>query len=61
MYWWEEEKLLTQKDRDAIAKAKTQDFGEIDENSAETDIGRKQLRRIALKKYHYEEFFAGLD
>lgn len=61
MYWWEEEKLLTERDRAAIEEARGQHYGNIDENAAETELGRRYLRDMALRKYHREEFSAGLD
>jgi len=58
--WWEEEKLLTEKDKKAIAHARTQYYGEIDENEAETELGRQKVRNIILRKYHNEEYSAGI-
>ena len=60
MKWWERERLLTDKDRSAIDKAKGQDFGDIDEDSAETIHGREILHEIAMRKYRAEEFSAGI-
>lgn len=60
MFWWQEEALLTKKDKEAIEKAKSQDWTEIDENTAETVIGRKKLHDIIMTKYHNEEFQAGI-
>ena len=58
--WWEEEKLLTEKDKKAIAKAKETQWEEIDENWAETELGREELRKIARRKYRDEEWLAGV-
>ncbi len=58
MMWWEEERLLTEKDKAAITLAKSQDWTEIDEASAETVVGRKRLHDIRMRKYHYEEYKA---
>lgn len=60
MYWWEEERLLTEKDKAAIAKAKSQPWEEIDEDSAETEIGKRWVHDIASSKYHREEFRTGM-
>lgn len=60
MPWWEREKLYTEKDRAAIEKAKRSGCGEIDENWAETDAGRYEVHRIAVNKYHNEEYRAGM-
>lgn len=60
LYWWEIEKLLTPKDKEAIAKAKSQHYGNINEDDAETDLGRQELHRIILEKYHNEEASAGM-
>jgi len=60
LQWWEVEKLLTEKDKEAIDKAKSQYWANIDEESAETEIGRKRLHDIKMRKYHDEEYEAGL-
>ena len=60
MPWWEREKLLTEKDKEAIVKAKGQYFGDIDENSAETEAGRYELHSIFMRKYHRDEYLAGM-
>ena len=61
MNWWEEERLLTDKDRAAISKAREQDWTEIDEDSAETEIGRRRIHAIIMRKYHRDEYKAGMD
>lgn len=58
--WWEREKLLTAKDKEAIQKAINSHYGDIDESWAETEIGKEELRKIARRKYHDEEFLAGM-
>ena len=58
--WWEREKLLTEKDKQAIAKAKETPWEEIDENWAETPLGKKWVHDIATTKYHREEYAAGM-
>ena len=60
MTWWEREKLLTPKDREAIQKAIYARWEDIDENSAETDAGREEIHRIRTRKYHDAEFSAGM-
>ena len=58
--WWEREKLLTDKDRQAIRKAIQSYYADIDENWAETELGREELRKIAGRKYRQEEWLAGM-
>lgn len=58
MPWWEREKTLTEKDREAIRRAVYADWADIDEASAETEAGRYELHRIKMTKYHNEEFLA---
>lgn len=60
MMWWEEERLLTDRDRAAIDKARTQDWTEIDEDTAETEIGKRRLHEMAMWKYHRDEANAGM-
>lgn len=61
MMWWEEERLLTEKDKAAILLAKSQDWTEIDENTAETVIGRKRIHDIIMRKYHRDEYRTGME
>lgn len=61
MYWWEEEKLLTERDREAIAAAKKMDWTEIDETSAETPTGRRWVHGIAMRKMRRCECVAGMQ
>jgi hypothetical protein len=58
--WWEVEKLLTEKDKQALEHARSLHFGEIDENEAETALGRQKLREMIIRKYHNEEYCAGM-
>ena len=60
MMWWERERLLTEKDKEAINTARRQYYGDIDEESAETIHGREVLHEIIMRKYHAEEFSAGI-
>lgn len=59
--WWEREKLLTPKDKEAIQRAIYTRWEDIDENDAETEAGRYELRTIALRKYHNDEFKSGIS
>ena len=54
------DKRFTEKDRQAIIRAKNSDCSEIDEDWAETAWGRGALHRIAVDKYHREEYTSGL-
>lgn len=58
--WWKRVQLLTKKDREEILKAKDADWADIDENAAETEAGRYELHCIITRKYHNEEYLAGL-
>ena len=60
MPWWEREKLLTPKDQEAIMRAIYADYADIDESWAETEAGKYELRNIISRKYHDEEFRAGI-
>lgn len=60
LHWWEREKLLTEKDKQAIQKAIHSHYADIDESDAETEAGRYELHAIIMRKYHNEEFMAGL-
>lgn len=59
--WWERDKLLTDKDRAAIDTARGQDWTEIDLFSAETIAGRVELNLIFSRKFHRDEYAAGMD
>ena len=60
MPWWEREKLLTAKDKDAVQRAIYAAWEEIDTDWAETDAGRYELDRIRSSKMHRDEYAAGL-
>jgi hypothetical protein len=59
--WWEREKLLTEKDKQAIQRAIYSNWEDIDESWAETEAGKNELHSIIMRKYHQEEFKAGID
>ena len=59
--WWEEEKLLTEKDKAAIERARATIWEDIDEDWAETEIGRKRVHDIVMRKYHHDEMKAGIE
>ena len=61
LMWWDKEKLYTPRDRAAIQRARETYYGDIDEAWAETDAGRYALLDIKVKKYHDEEFAAGIN
>jgi len=58
--WWMRERMLTPKDREAIARAERTDWPQISEDWAETEAGRVELHNIIMRKYHYEEYCAGM-
>lgn len=51
---------LTQKDLEAIARAKRSCWEDIDENWAETDEGKAAVHSIEMRKYFRDEANAGL-
>ena len=51
---------LTQRDLEAIARAKRSCWEEIDENWAETDEGKAAVHSIEMRKYFRDEADAGL-
>lgn len=53
--WWEREKMLSAKDREAIYEARCLDWTEIDPDRADTPAGRVEIRDILTSKYHREE------
>ena len=59
--WWEQEKHLTEKDKTAISKAHSTPWEEINEDWAETELGRKRIHDIAFKKYQRDLYAAGMD
>lgn len=58
--WWEREKLLTPRDREAVSRAQSSSWEDIDENWAETDAGRYEVHVICTRKYHKAEAAAGM-
>ena len=58
LQWWEREKLLIDKDREAIQKAIYSRWEDIDENSAETEAGRYEIQSIRSQKRHTAEWLA---
>lgn len=60
LQWWEREKLLTERDKQAIQRAIHSHYADIDEGWAETEYGRAELHSIVMRKYHNEEFMAGI-
>ena len=59
--WWEREKLFTQKDKEAISRARRLDWDEISEDWAETEAGRQELHHLIVSKYHREEAMAEME
>lgn len=58
--WWEREKMYTEKDKDAIERAECSRWEDIDENWAETEVGRYEVHDIKMRKCHYDEYRAGM-
>ena len=58
--WWELEKLFTEKDYEAIRRARETPWEEIDPDWAETEAGRYELDSIRSNKMHYDEYQAGM-
>lgn len=59
--WWEREKMLTEKDKKAIDRARKADWTEIREDWAETEVGRYEIHDIIVSKYLYDEYQAGME
>lgn len=51
---------MTEKDKALVEKARHQRWEDIDEDAADTEEGRKALHDIAIRKYHYDEYKAGM-
>lgn len=51
---------MTDKDKALIEKARRSYWADIDEDAADTEEAREILHRIAVDRYHYEEFKAGM-
>lgn len=60
LQWWQREKMLTEKDREAKQRAIYQNWEDIDINSAETDAGKVELELIVSRKRHRDEWQAGI-
>ena len=58
--WYERALLLTDKDKEAIKRAKSCFSYEIDINWAESEIGRQELQNLINTKYHREEYKSGM-
>lgn len=52
--------MLTEHDKALIDQARQMLWEDIDEDAAETEEGRKALHDIAVSKYHYDEYKAGI-
>lgn len=52
--------MLTEHDKELIEQARHQWWEDIREEDAETEEGRAELHRIAISKYHYDEYKAGM-
>ena len=52
--------MLTQHDKELIAKARRMRWEDINEDEAETQEGWQELHDIAVSKYHDDEFLAGM-
>lgn len=59
--WWEQEKHLTERDREAVNRAGVSDWEYIEEDWAETPLGRKMVHDIAFSKYQRDLHKAGMD
>lgn len=51
---------MTKHDLDLYNKAKGMRWEDIDEDLAETEVGRVALHDLAIRKMHYEEFRCGM-
>jgi len=52
--------MLTEHDKKLIEQARHQRWEDIREEDAETEEGRDALHDIAIRKYHYDEYKAGI-
>lgn len=55
-----ERMAMTEKDKALVEKARHQRWEDIDEDAADTEEGRRALHDIAIRKYHYDEYKAGI-
>lgn len=60
MPWYERAVLLTDKDKEAIKKAKDGFWYEIDINWAESEVGRQELQSLINAKHHRDEYRSGM-
>lgn len=60
MPWWQREKLLTEKDKEAISEARRSRWEDIEEERADTEAGRIEIRYIQLRKMHAAEARCGM-
>ena len=58
--WWKREALLTQKDKEAISRARKTPWEDIREDWAETNAGKMELHEMIMGKYHRAEAAAGM-
>lgn len=63
MDWIEKEKRLTPHDRELLLEAEGMDWTETAdlEDEMETPEGREFMHDLTRRKYHAEEFAAGMD
>ena len=58
--WWKRETLFTQKDKEAISRARRTPWEDIKESWAETEAGKLELRDMIRRKFHMAEASAGM-
>lgn len=51
---------MTEKDKQLIEKARRSYWADINEDEADTEEAREILHRIAVDRYHYEEYKCGM-
>lgn len=51
---------MTDHDKALVERAKHLRWEEIEEDEAETEEGKQALHDIAVRKYHYDEYKAGI-
>lgn len=51
---------MTEHDKALVEKARGMCWEDINEEDAETEEGRAELHRIIMRKYHYDEWKAGM-
>ena len=60
MPWWEREALFTQRDKEAVSRARVTPWEDIREDWAETAAGKAELRDMIRRKFHMAEASAGM-